>query len=244
MLPKFTLDKIRFATDPGTFNLATWLYEQGRVTKFAEQPNGYTAIVIGTQPYEVLVDKDHYDEGRCNCYLGQKDILCKHMVTLAIRAVKGGQDLSREEKLGVGGITGSNKLGEPTNEELVKVKQLITEAMKCIKPYNGPSRIWFHYQNSLTEGVNRLAAIFSGLPVSYQTAVLVIKTLLRLDKKLVSGGVDDSDGTVGGLIEEGVTLLKTFAKLDPACNKAFVFLKNQHTCFDWEKPLLNEYNIK
>ena len=80
--------------------------------------------------------------------------------------------------------------------------------------------------------------------MSYQTTVLVIKTLLRLDKKLVSGGVDDSDGTVGGLIEEGVTLLKAFAKLDPACAKVFVFLKNQHTCFDWEKPLLNEYNIK
>lgn len=238
MLPKFDLDKIRFATDPGTFNRGIWLYENGRVTKFQEQPNGYTAVVIGTQPYEVMVSRAHYDEGRCSCYLGQKDILCKHLVAVALTAIKGGKNLSPEEKLDVGGVTCSQKLGELSKIELTEVKQKISQAMKCVKAYTGPSRIWFSYQNSLTEGANRLAQIFSGLPVSYQTAVLLVKTLLRLDKKLVTGGVDDSDGTVGGLIEEGVKLLQTFAKLDLTCVKAFALLKNQHICFDWEKELL------
>jgi hypothetical protein len=39
---------------------------------------------------------------------------------------------------------------------------------------------------------------------------------LRLDDKLSRGGVDDSDGTVGGFIEETVHALEQYAKLDPA----------------------------
>ena len=62
--------------------------------------------------------------------------------------------------------------------------------------------------------------------------------LLRLDKKLCTGGVDDSDGEVGGFIEEVVEVLQEFAKLDPSCVNAFDKLKNRETCFGWEKPLL------
>jgi len=63
--------------------------------------------------------------------------------------------------------------------------------------------------------------------------------LLRLDKKLSTGGVDDSDGTVGGFIEEVVTVLQEYAKLVPSCIKTFEALKNRETCFGWEQPLLN-----
>ena len=118
------------------------------------------------------------------------------------------------------------------------VKKNITDAMRYIKPYNGPSRVWFSYQNSLVEGCNRLAKIISDLPVSEQTTDLIVQLLLRLDKKLCSGGVDDSDGTVGGFIEETVCVLIDYAKLDTKCLKVFVELKGKKTCFGWEKPLL------
>ena len=101
-----------------------------------------------------------------------------------------------------------------------------------------PSRIWFAYQGSLRQGCNRLSVIISELPVSEQTTELLIKLLLRLDDKLCRGGVDDSDGTVGGFIEETVHALEQFAKLDPACTKAFRLLADRETCFGWEEPLL------
>ena len=110
--------------------------------------------------------------------------------------------------------------------------------MKYIKPYNGPSRIWFSYQNSLSEGCNRLSKIISDLPVSPQTAKFLIDMLLRLDNKLCHSGVDDSDGTVGGFIEEVVVILQEYAKLDSACIQAFGTLKDRETCFGWEEPLL------
>jgi hypothetical protein len=110
--------------------------------------------------------------------------------------------------------------------------------MRYIKAYKGPSRIWFAYQNSLSEGCNRLSALVSDLPVGEQTAKLLVDLLLWLDKKLSVGGIDDSDGTVGGFMEETVNALKEYTRLDPACAKTFYLLENRETCFGWEQPLL------
>ncbi len=63
--------------------------------------------------------------------------------------------------------------------------------------------------------------------------------MLKLDKKLISGGVDDSDGTVGSFIEDVVEVLKQYAQLDPGCIKVFQVLRDRETCFGWEEPLLN-----
>ena len=238
MTPKYDLDKIKFATDGPTFEKAVDLYEKGKVTKFEEGIGGYSAIVLGTKPYRVSVEARRYDYGHCECYLGQNDTLCKHMVAVAIRAVTDGKPLSDEDKRFVSQVACSGRLGELSKVELSAAKKEITGATKYIKPYNGPSRIWFSYQSSLSEGCNRLSKIVSELPVSEQTAKLLIDMLLRLDNKLCRGGVDDSDGTVGGFIEESVQVLKEYAKLDSACAKAFSGLKDKETCFGWEEPLL------
>src|SRR3989338_4089589 len=238
MQPKYDLDKIKFATDGPTFEKAVDLYEKGKVTQFKEELNGFFAIVLGTKPYKVYVDNRHYDQGDCECYLGRNDTLCKHMVAVAIRAVTGGKPLTDEDKKLVSQPTCSGRLGELSKEELAAMKKEITGAMKYIKPYDGPSRVWFAYQSSLAEGCNRLAKIVSDLPVGEQTAKLLVDTLLRLDDKLSRGGIDDSDGTVGGFVEEIVAVVQEYAKLDPNCTKAFGVLKDRETCFGWEEPLL------
>jgi len=160
------------------------------------------------------------------------------MVAVAIYAVKDGRPLTEKEKQLVDSPACSGRRGTLDKEELSAVKKTITEALKYIKPYSGPSRIWFSYQNSLSEGCNRLSKIMAELPVSEQTAGLLINLLLRLDKKLCQGGVDDSDGTVGGFLEETVNVLQEYAKLDPGCIQTFRVLKNKKTCFEWEEPLL------
>jgi len=238
MLPSYNLDKIKFATDGPTFERAVGLYEGGRVTKFKEELNGFFATVLGTKPYKVYVDNRHYNQGDCDCYLGQQDTLCKHMVAVAIYAVMDGKKLSKEDKELVSSPVCSGKLGELSKEELAETKKAITSAIRYIKAYTGPSRIWFAYQNSLDEGCARLSKLVSELPVSEQTAKLLINMLLRLDKKLCEGGVDDSDGTVGGFIEEVVLMLQEYAKLDSSCIKAFKKLCGQSTCFGWEESLV------
>jgi hypothetical protein len=76
------------------------------------------------------------------------------------------------------------------------------------------------------------------LPVGEQTAKLLVDMLLRLDNKLCRSGVDDSDGTVGGFMEQVVNVLQEYAKLDHSCTKAFNRLRDKETCFGWGKRLL------
>ncbi len=238
MFPRYDLEKIKFATDGPTFERAVGLYEAGKVTQFKAVMNGFSAVVLGTKPYHIFVSARHFDRGSCECYLGQRDILCKHMVAVAIYAVLKGEPLTEKEKQSIDSPSCSGKLGVLTKEELDEIKKSITAALRYIKPYYGPSRIWFRYQDSLSEGCRRLSAIVSNLPVSEQTARLLVDLLLRLDKKLSLGGVDDSDGTVGGFIEETVQMLKEYAKFDSACLQAFRALENRETCFGWEEPLV------
>ena len=212
------------------------------MTQFEEGIRSYAAVVLGTKPYRASVEARRYDYGHCECYLGQNDTLCKHMVAVAIYAVMSGKPLKKEDRELVGNPTCSGKLGELSKAELAMTKKSITFAMRYIKPYRGPSRTWFAYQNSLSEGRNRLTVIVSKLPVSKQTAKLLINLLLRLDKKLCMGGVDDSDGTVGGFIEEVAGVLEKFVQLEPKCIKVFEKLIDKETCFGWEESLVRLFD--
>ncbi|MBU1110396.1 hypothetical protein KKB83_02175 [Patescibacteria group bacterium] len=237
--PDYDLDKIKFATDKPTFEKAVGLYENGKVTRVAERFGDYSAVVLGTKPYQVSVDTRRYGYGNCTCYLGQHDTWCKHMTALAIHAVMNGKPLTDEDKKLTHNPSCSGQLGTLSDEELPVAKKSITAAIRYIKPYIGPSRTWFAYQNSLDEGCNRLSAIVAELPVSKQTADILVKMLLRLDKKLSYSGVDDSNGTVGGFIQEVVQILVEYAQLDKSCIKAFKPLAelDETTCFGWEEPL-------
>ena len=242
MQPKYDLEKIKMATNRPTFEKAVDLYERGKVVQFEEKLGAYSAVVQGTKPYRVSVEARRYDYGHCECYLGKHNTLCKHMVALAIRAVTGGKPLSQEEKTLAHQTVCSGRVGTLSKEELTAIKKTMTAAMRYIEPYHGPSHIWFSYQHLLDEGCHRLAKIVSELPVSKQTAGVVVDLLLRLDSKLCQAGVDDSNGTVGGFIEECVQVLQEYAQHDPSCVQAFHKLQDRETCFGWEEPLLKLIN--
>jgi len=238
MIPKYDLDKIKFSVNHSTFEKAIGLYDGGKIKNFVDIHDGFNATVIGTKPYNVFVSAKNIDRGDCECYLGQTDVLCKHMVAVAIYAVTHGKPLGLEDRKVISEAVCSGILGELSKEDLAKVKKEIFEAIKYIKSYSGPSRTWFAYQDSLSEGCRRLSTIISDLPVSEQTAKLLVVTLLRLDKKLCNGGVDDSDGAVGGFIGDVVSALIEYAKLDHSCTKTFQELADKETCFGWEEPLV------
>ncbi len=242
MPPQYTFEKIKFATDPATFEKAVKLYEDKKVIDFKEDYGDYSAVVLGTKPYKVSVSGRSYDRGSCECYMGQNNYHCKHMVAVALQACLSGKEIAKEEKEIVTGLVCSGRLGELSPEELAGIKKFIADALKYIKSYTGPSKIWFTYQSSLSEGCARLSSVVSKLPVSEQTAKLLVDLLLRLDKKLCTGGVDDSDGTVGGFIQEAVILLQEFAELCPSCINVFEKLCGRSTCFGWEEPLVKLFD--
>jgi len=238
----YDLNKIKFATDEGTFQRGVDLYERGKVTDVEEALGDYSAVVKGTKPYRVSVSGRRYQDATCECYLGERGTLCKHVVALALHAVMDGQPLKSEDKQQTSEIKCSDKREELSKDELTEVKKSITAAMKYIKPYHGPSRTWFANQDSLQEGCNGLRAIISELPVNRQVADVLVKLLLRLEKKLSVGGVDDSNGIVGGLAGELIALLEEFAEIDPACIDAFEALCGKEYCFGWEESLVRIYD--
>jgi len=164
------------------------------------------------------------------------------MVAVFIYVVTGGKKLSKEDKKLIFRPVCSGRLGELSKTELAETKKAIASAMRYIKAYSGSSWIWFVYQDSLAEGCARLAKLVSDFPVSESTAKLLIDLLLRLDKKLCTSGVDDSDGTVGGFIEEVVLILQEYVKLDVRCIKAFKKLCGQEVCFSWKEPLVKMFD--
>ena len=239
MIPSYDLNKIKFATDEATFQRAVGLYENGKVTEVEEWGGNYTAVVLGANPYQVSVSARNYKHGSCTCYLGEKDTLCKHIVALALHAVMDGRTLNDRDKKLDYQVECSRQQRAINKEDLTVVKKSITDALRYIKPYSGPSRTWFANQDSLREGCNRLSVIVSDLPVNKRAAEVLVKLLLRLDKKLRVGGVDDSNGIVGGLMTEVVRVLEEFAQIDPKCIEAFkAIIGIGITCFGWEEPLI------
>ncbi len=245
MVPQYDLDKIKFATDSATFERAVGIYETGGVRHVSSDTHGTEARVRGSggNVYAVSISHTHYDRGTCTCYLGKEDTLCKHMVAVAIYAIKQGELLTAGEKTLNSNPTASEIMGALSPTELKETKAAITVALRFIKGYDGPSRIWFAYQNSLMEGCNRLSAIISRLPVGEQSAETLVDLLLRLEKKVCEGGVDDSDGTVGDFMQGVVEMLKTYADLEPDCIRTFKKFEGLgDTSFGWEEPLVRLYN--
>ena len=87
MMPKYDLVKIKSGVDEKIWERAIALHEAGRITEFEETYNGYTASVLGTEPYDVAVSESYFNQGDCSCFMGRTGTVCKHMIALAIYAV-------------------------------------------------------------------------------------------------------------------------------------------------------------
>lgn len=135
----------------------------------------------------------------------------------------------------------SGKKGELSSDELKVLRASITSALRYIKSYNGPSRIWFAYQDSLSEGCRRLSPIVTNLPVSKQTADLLVDLLIRIDRK-IQNGVDDSDGTVGSFAYVLSNVLKEFVIIDPTCIETFKKLCQANMGFGFEDELVKIFD--
>lgn len=222
--PAFSHDDVKFAADKATFERARNLYQSGKVKRISETPFGYSATVQGTHPYTVSLSSRRLDEGDCNCYMGQRDRLCKHMLALALAVLfhSGKIDETRTE--------------DPPPTELAEVRKRVTAGMQKLQPYNGPSRIWFSYQRKLATGAGIIAHAVSGLPPTRQNADYLWRLIERLDRKLANT-VDDSDGVVGECAEKIIRQLADYAKQCPELAPTISRYTGKKTNFDFADTL-------
>ena len=77
--------------------------------------------------------------------------------------------------------------------------------------------------------------ILSLLPVCKTSADMCINLIIKLDDKLATSGIDDSDGTIGDLVEQIMELLSMFGDEDPNLKTYIINKFPRKTNFEWEK---------
>lgn len=225
--PLFTIQDIKYSVDDATFQRAQQLFDAGKVQKIIETPHGYEATVQGTSTYRVSLSMRHIDKGFCDCYMGQNDMLCKHMLALGIAVLHSsgkGDEAAAEDS--------------PTN--LDAAKQLVAAAVRKIKPYHGPSKIWFSYQRELDFGSGCIVEAVQKLPATKENAEYLWSLVLKLSKKLSHGGVDDSNGTVGNCIASLVKQCAGYAKEKSELKPIIERFTEEDTGFGFEDILIEE----
>ena len=222
--PEFTFDDIRFADGPATFERARKLYQTGKVKSISETRTGYAATVQGTHPYSVRLSRKRIDEGNCDCYLGQHEKLCKHMLALGLAV------------LSASGKTDKTANEPPAPVDLAEAKKLVNAGMQKLQPYNGPSHVWFNYQRRLATGAGIIAHAVSALPPTRQNADYLWRLIERIDRKLLNG-VDDSDGFVGDSARQIIQQLAGYVKQSPQLKPVIRKHTTRKTNFNFEIDL-------
>ena len=232
--PQFTITDIQLGVGDHEFKKGLALYEKSAVHGVKADFCGWSAIVSGTHEYLVNVDMSSYDRGNCDCYIGQKDELCKHMIALAIALVHKYRPSDTEMiTQPLDQAVCSGEVRDITVEELGRAKEEISEAMSFIKSYNGPSSKWFQYQDDLIKGSRLILFTLAKIPVCKDSVKLCIDVLKMLDKKVLRG-VDDSDGTVGDTMCQIVEVLNLFVSFDNGLKDYIKEKLPKGESFDWE----------
>ncbi len=224
--PKFSYSDVKFAEDEGIFTRAKKLFSSGRVRDLAATHDGYQAVVMGTSPYKVRLSSKRIDYADCDCYMGQNDQLCKHVLALSLAVLAE-----------CGGVTSD---GEPTAQFAVHsadARDHIAAGLRYIRSYDGPSRIWFEHQRKLDIAAGMITEGVQALETNKDNAKYLWRLVLRLSKKLSDGGVDDSNGTIGNAIYAVMQHLAVMAAADPAIYKWAIANCHEDTGFGFEREL-------
>ena len=226
--PHFTIQDIKYSEDPQTFLRAQDMFKGGKVGTIREDVRRYSAKVKGTKLYDVGVSYKRVDAGYCSCYLGRNDTLCKHMLALALAVLDKSGDLQTDEPI----------------INLDEAKKCVSEGMRRLVAYNGPSRVWFAYQRKLATGSGIIMGAIESLPASKPNAKYLWALVLRISKKLATGGIDDSEGEVGNCVYAIIQKLGKYSKESPELIPTLLSYCKDDTGFGFEDELRLLVNSK
>ncbi len=237
--PNYTLQDIQLSVEDSEFNKGLKLFKKGKVGAIKEVFSGFTATITGSEKYTVAVESNNFEHGECNCYLGQKNYLCKHMLALAIAVVHkySPQDVSIISHP-LSQAVCSGKVGEISQQELSEIEEEIKVGLTHIKSWSGTSKKWFEYQDSLSKGSRIILLALSKLPICEESVKLCITVLKKLEKKVL-GAVDDSDGTVGNLIKEIIQILSLFVDFKKDLGPYVAKSLPKGEVYNWEESFFN-----
>ncbi len=219
--PKWSIRNLEYAVSDRIFLRGKNLFQSGKVVEIREFPSFYSGIVQSTHDYQVSISEKEVDLAECNCYMGENGEFCKHIIALGLAVLK---------------KSGKNNKRE-IPRSLEEVKLMVSKGLRKIKPYTGPSSIWFKYQRQLDIGSFEIEEAISVLKPSVENAKYLWKLVLKLSKKLSEGGIDDSDGRVGSCISLIVEKCGSFGKQDESLIPLLRKFAKDDTGFGFEEEL-------
>ena len=210
---KFRKIDIEHAVSKPTLKKAEKLFNDDCVLDVEYKRTEICASIMSTKEYTTCISYKDFFNSYCNCYAGQEDKMCKHVLALALYVLDDNELLDDEVQQA---------------KSLEEAKVLVKKGVAKIRSYNGPSKTWFRYTHNLYVSAKIIEDAVVDLPAGKDEVKYLWKLVLRLSKKLATTGVDDSDGAVGGAIdtitykiiemakekEELIPLLEKFAKDD------------------------------
>lgn len=206
--PRFGYEDVRYADSEAVFRRALELCKKSKVTNVTDDMVGYGATVLGTEPYRVYIKDKSLDVGYCSCYLGQNDTYCKHMLALAIYVLHEHAVIDMEGRAaGDSRVTSDN------------ARVYISKALRKIGAYSGPSSTWFSYQGKLDVAAGMIHDALPYIESSLVNAKYLWGLVLKISNKLATGGVDDSNGTIGGAVVAVVGRIVELSQHDPEIKK-------------------------
>ena len=221
---RFTYEDLVSGVNERIFARARALCKTDKVTDFRLTYRGdLTALVHGTERYSVLVSRTAFDHGSCTCYMGEEGELCKHMIAVALIG------LQKE------GTLDPSYAPEKTFADDDPQKR-VGRGIRKVVSYDGPSRIWWSYQRKLDTAAYLIRQGTDQLEPSLLHAKFIWKAILTLSDKLATGGVDDSNGTIGGAVDHLVSALAHMAHTDPKI-MAYAMTCTEDTGFGFEDDL-------
>jgi hypothetical protein len=242
LTPSYNISDIRLSISDREYRKWLDLYDSSKVSDIQEDPDEWTATVHGTQLYSVSVGARHWDQGSCSCYIGQRDEVCKHLIALAVAVTKAyGKWEDTYEGMELDTAYCSGDIREMTSDESTTIKSSIREAMKLIRSYNGPSSIWFTYQNHLQQWSRMLLLVLSDLPICHASVDICLSTLSKLDKKLCEWWVDDSDGVVWDVMGQMIDILCLMSDIHPPIIPYILKKIPEWQTWDWDRSYREQY---
>ncbi len=226
-LPKFTYEDICYSTDEAMFKRAVELFKRKKVRDVIEHSRGYDGVVEGSDNYRVSVSSKNITTAYCDCYMGQNNEICKHVLALGLSVLYQIGAIDKDAK----------QLNKTIISDFKSLDLELKRGLRYIKYYDGPSSTWFEYQMKLEVGAGILRNAVEQAPKSVESAKILWKMVMKLSNKL-SQGVDDSNGIVWPVCDlavEKLTSWKDDEMIRPCLEK---FAKDK-TGFDFEEPLLN-----
>ncbi len=198
-VPRFAHARLKILLSEASYKKAFKLFELGAVQGLEFYGSvAYASVLSAKNKYESSISLKDFFAADCDCYAGQEGRYCKHVVALGLALL---------DKLGVRDECENIK-------NLSDFKSLARSAIALIKPYLGPSRVWFQYQMKLELASYIIRSAVQNLPPDKDNAKYLWDFALRLSKKLYEGVVDDSNGFVGDAVYAIIERLADFAAQD------------------------------